>query len=140
LADRMKLAVLDSRRPHFIYGSRESADEMEPIELFPLENASFEKLNPLRGSLTRPGDEELIQELVMTQLLPLMAVPRPGYRGGRNALLQKHGRGRHTNEAGDTYDGEVSRQPTLLSDSLDLSTVVREPQARQGQDAVGQWR
>jgi hypothetical protein len=108
LAGRMKVAVLDRRRPHFIYGSRESAEEVEPIELFPLEKASFEKLSPLRGYLTRPGDEELIQELTVSHLLPLMATPRPGYRGYRNALLQKHGRGRHTNEAGDTYDGEVS--------------------------------
>jgi hypothetical protein len=113
LADRMKVAVLDKRRPHFIYGSRESVEGEDPIELFPLEKSSFDKLNPLRGYLTRSTDEPLVEEVVMTQLMPLMAKTKPGYFGSRNHLLQKHGRGRYVDEAGDSYDGEVSHSTAL---------------------------
>jgi hypothetical protein len=139
LADRMKVAVLDRHRPHFIYGSRESVEGEDPIELFPLENSSFDKLNPLRGYLTRATDEALIQEVVVTQLMPLMARTKSGYLGTRNLLLQKHGRGRYVDDAGDIYDGEVvtpSPPPPLLI----FCAVVRKQEAGQGQDAVGQWR
>lgn len=105
--NRMKVAVLDGRRPHFIYGSKESAELLNPIELNYLDNVSYDKLNPLKGKYTFPNDQSKIEELVLSQLLPLMRTIKPGYFGSRNHLYQKHGIGKFIDSNGDIYEGEV---------------------------------
>lgn len=105
---RLKSAVLDGRRPHFVYGSQESVDGRQAIELQPLENVFFEKYSPLRGYLTHPEDEPCIAALVQHDLIPLMARVKPSYYGARNRLMQKHGKGRTVEPNGEVYDGEVS--------------------------------
>eukprot|EP00602_Paraphysomonas_sp_CaronLab_P002492 CAMPEP_0185038210 /NCGR_PEP_ID=MMETSP1103-20130426/33600_1 /TAXON_ID=36769 /ORGANISM="Paraphysomonas bandaiensis, Strain Caron Lab Isolate" /LENGTH=361 /DNA_ID=CAMNT_0027576541 /DNA_START=537 /DNA_END=1619 /DNA_ORIENTATION=+ len=106
VARNMKVAILDGRRPHFLYGSKESVDDLDLIEMLPLELTHFSRFDPQRGYLTRSTDEPLIAELVQDELLPLLSRVRPGYRGTRNHLMQKHGRGRCVEESGDIYDGE----------------------------------
>lgn len=104
---RMKIATLDGRRPHFIYGSKESVEYAEPLELQPLDSLHFNKYNPLRGNLTRPEDEPVIQALTQHYIIPLMNRPKPGYVGSRNMLMQKHGVGKCTDRNGEVYEGEV---------------------------------
>jgi hypothetical protein len=105
---RLKIAVLDGRRPHFVYGSKESVEDRQAIELQPLDNVFFDKYSPLRGYLTKPEDEPCIAALVQTSLIPLMARVKPSYYGARNRLMQKHGRGKTVEPSGEVYDGEVS--------------------------------
>jgi len=96
------------RRPHFLYGSKESEapssfQPFMPHLLPPLQNSHFDSFNPRDGSLSKESDRAKIIELV--EACPIKQTEY-GYIGERNASGQRHGQGKEVFATGDEYVGE----------------------------------
>jgi len=104
----MQQFALNGIRPHFLFGSKESLEGNDPVLLNAMTKEMMDKYDPRRGQLTCPDDEHIIQKLVENELTLLLNSNKPCYVGERNALMQKHGRGRTVEENGDIYDGEYN--------------------------------
>jgi hypothetical protein len=74
----LKSALENSKRPHFLYGTREHRLSLNPIQLQPLckEYHFFDRYHPCKGSVTVASDIEKIQQLI-DELKPYLAYPLP---------------------------------------------------------------
>jgi len=96
-----------SRRPHFLYGTREHLTGRSPFVLPPLQNSYFEKFHPAKGSLSVASDKTKIDELV-NELQPFMTKPlEDGYTGQMSNGV-RHGRGIFRAPDGTEYVGEFA--------------------------------
>jgi hypothetical protein len=91
----LKSALECSRRPHFLYGTRESRLSLNPIQLQPLslckEYSFFEKYHPCEGSVSVASDVVKIQQLV-DELKPYMSSPTPTSSAFPSPLVTSHKR------------------------------------------------
>ena len=99
----LKSSILSGRRPHILYGSKESRELRPPRFLPPLQNSYFEQFNPCLGTVSVPSDMEKINELVEV-LKPYMKKTVVGYTGERKGNLM-HGYGKMVYENGSVYEG-----------------------------------
>eukprot|EP01038_Epipyxis_sp_PR26KG_P004362 gene4362-6170_t len=95
------------RRPHMLYGTRESHLNIQPLVLPPLQNSIFKQLHPNDGFISFPSDRIKIEELV-NQLLPIMVFVQPEYVGDLDNNGLPHGVGKmiYDNSNGEIYFGE----------------------------------
>lgn len=100
----LETAIAANRRPHLLYGSRESAWHNAPIVLPPLQNSYLDLYSPAQGKLTMQNDRPKIEAL-MAELAPYIAKVEVGYTGSRNVLGQMHGEGTMVYEDGSSYRG-----------------------------------
>lgn len=81
------------KRPHLLYGSRESFMKQPPLILPPIASCLFERFHPLQGKLHVQSDLRIIKKL--TQAVQTMLVyPREEYIGDFNDVHERHGQGR----------------------------------------------
>ena len=94
-------------RPHYLYGSKESANRYDPLQLPPLANSHLERLSidEVLNNLTKIEDAYKLVELII-ELGPYLQKVEAGYIGERNAAGNRHGKGVYTYPNGDKYDGE----------------------------------
>eukprot|EP01040_Poterioochromonas_malhamensis_P015215 gene15215-16996_t len=104
MAGGLKSHREDGRRPHILYGSKETTTRRPVLLLPPLQNSYFEELHPEKGNLTKESDRVIIKALV-EELRPYMKTITIGYEG---QLMDgaKHGRGIYKYPNGDIYEGE----------------------------------
>ena len=102
----MQLFTLNGARPHFLYGTKESLEEWDPVLMNEMTKELMEQFDPRKGQLTFSSDEIIIESVVEKELQILLDANKPCYRGERNDLLQKHGKGYTVEENGDIYEGE----------------------------------
>jgi hypothetical protein len=82
---KLKAGLLSSaesnRRPHLLYGTRESkSNGLNPIQLPPMQNSWFEKYGPAKGNLTNEADRVKVEKLV-EDIKPYMTFVKEGYTG-----------------------------------------------------------
>ena len=100
----MKFALEQGRRPHLLYGTRESVKK-SPIKILePLQNNSLATFNPINGSITKDSDRVKIKEL-MDALTPYLKEMVVGYSGEKNAAGKMHGEGKYVYDNGSEYIG-----------------------------------
>ena len=68
----LQASILTGRRPHLLYGTKESMSNMNPRQLPPLHNSYFDKYHPSKGKLSVASDTTKITELV-NELLPYLS-------------------------------------------------------------------
>lgn len=76
----LRIAAEAGRRPHLLYGTKESVKLKMPIVLPPLLNSYLDEYNPATGHLTVDSDREKIMEL-MEVLKSYMKQSSYGYNG-----------------------------------------------------------
>ncbi len=76
----LRIAAEAGRRPHLLYGTKESVKLKMPMVLPPLLNSYLDEYNPAKGDLTVDGDREKIMEL-MEILKSYMKQSSYGYEG-----------------------------------------------------------
>ena len=82
---KLKAGLLSSaesnRRPHLLYGTRESKlVSHPPIQLPPMQNSWFEDYGPAKGNLTNEADRAKVAKLV-EDIKPYMTFVKEGYTG-----------------------------------------------------------
>lgn len=102
----VRFAILQDRRPHVLFGTKEKAKGMQPRFLPPLLHSNLAKYDPARIKLTSKGDRATIVKIaggLREYIKPL----KVGWEGGTNAMGAPEGRGRYTLENRDVYDGTM---------------------------------
>lgn len=99
-----------NRRPHFVYGNGESAEDRFPSILPPLQCNYLTEYDPLKGKLSRPLVDLPNIVALLEQLSPYMEANKVkvGYTGDLSEKGEKNGYGTLVGEWGDVYDGEWS--------------------------------
>jgi hypothetical protein len=105
---KMKAGLLShrmgGRRPHLLYGSKESAERGAPRILPPLQNSYFKAYHPENGSLTKAEDRDKIQRLV-NELRPYLKTVKVEYEGELKDG-KRHGKGKYVYANGAVYEGD----------------------------------
>lgn len=99
----LKSAFLAGRRPHLLYGTRESCLKGPCLVLEPLQNSQFEEFNAAKGSITKDSDRQKI-EMLMSQLTITKVVEE--YRGEVDSEQLRDGTGCFIEVNGCRYDGQ----------------------------------
>lgn len=82
----LKHYIMINKRPHIIYGDRESYRKLDPIILAPLHNSNYTSLHPLKGKLLFESDRNIIEKFIYL-LQSYMIVSPFGYEGSyRNVI------------------------------------------------------
>eukprot|EP01038_Epipyxis_sp_PR26KG_P005975 gene5975-8230_t len=97
-------SIQNGRRPHLLYGTRESQFNSPPIQLPPMQNSWFDNYSPVKGKLTKESDRVHIQQLI-DEIKPIMKRVKVGYKGEYKDGEQ-YGKGVYTFANGDVYNGD----------------------------------
>lgn len=101
-----KNLVLNSVRPHLLYGTTESRRGLLPLILPPLQNSFYDKLDPLKGELSVPSDRIKIIDLFEKLRPHFKTVAKIGYEGGLDSTGNRSGKGTYCFASGDVYYGD----------------------------------
>jgi hypothetical protein len=99
------VAVTQDRRPHIVYGTKESARKRQPMFFPPLLHSNLVKYDPAKMELTSEGDRGTIKKIVnglRKHIKPLEV----GWKGPTNAKGEPEGRGKYVYTSGFVYEGE----------------------------------
>eukprot|EP01038_Epipyxis_sp_PR26KG_P003957 gene3957-5674_t len=98
-------SIQNGRRPHLLYGTRESSIiTCPPRHLPPMQNSWFDNYSPVKGKLTKESDRVHIQQLI-DDIEPTMKRVNEGYEGEyKNGKM--HGKGVFIFSNGEVYDGD----------------------------------
>ena len=97
--------AMSGRRPHFLYGTKEQASDVDPLVLEPLQHSYLENFSPSKGSITKEDDREKIDHL-MGELEKYIVRVNEVYEGSLDKQNRPHGIGRQIFSNGNEYDGE----------------------------------
>ena len=100
----LKKKVLESVRPHLLYGTSEFSNGRSPIILPPLQNSYYDKLNPIFGNITVATDRLKIEELY-EQLKPHFKIAKEDYIGSYDHEGYKSDNGEYFYPDGAIYKG-----------------------------------
>eukprot|EP01038_Epipyxis_sp_PR26KG_P004738 gene4738-6646_t len=93
----------EGRRPHLLYGSRESNCSDLPRVLAPMQHSNFIEYRPEEGEATKKDtDIDIIKRLVDEVAIKSIIT---GYEGALNAEGRRHGYGKETFSDGTRYEG-----------------------------------
>lgn len=105
--DGLKLAALQKRRPHILYGTKEFYDKKSVKILEPLQNLTLKQFHPDHGSITKQSDRFIITAL-MNELDAKIIPLKIGYEGDIiNGM--RHGIGTYIYEDNKIYKGNWSK-------------------------------
>ena len=99
-------AIRSDRRPHIVYGTKQSVNGGTPIFFPPLLHSNLVKYDPAKMQLTSEKDRGTIERIAggLREHIKALEV---GYVGERDTSgRRRHGRGKMTFESGDVYEGE----------------------------------
>ena len=97
-------AILQNRRPHVVFGTKEMSKGMQPRFFPPLLHSNLAKYDPAKMELTSEGDRATIVEIAQG-LRKYISPLKVGWEGGTNARGAPEGRGKYTLENGDVFEG-----------------------------------
>ena len=98
-------AVTQDRRPHIVYGTKESAERRPPLFFPPLLHSNLAKYDPAKMELTSEKDRGTIKKIaegLRKHIKPLEG----GWKGPRNGKGEAHGQGTYVFADGNVYEGE----------------------------------
>ena len=91
----MKVAYTLNRRPHALFGTKESINHESLIIVPPLKDTYLDETHPLDGFLSQNKDRMKIRMLMESLPAGLVKRVQPDYTGERNEQGEMHGRGRN---------------------------------------------
>lgn len=100
-----KYLLKKGKRPHLIYGTKESKAGALPIVLAPLQITQYADMNPLNGFFSVERDKLIVQELV-EHVKFNRHTPVEEFRGSIDENEKKYGYGVLTYPNGNQYKGE----------------------------------
>lgn len=106
----LKFALERNFRPHYLFGDKELALNLAPIQLPPLQNSYLDKFAPMAcvENLTRVSDKDTIQS-ISEELACDSETVTVGYDGDLNDGDLPHGSGTYTYPSGNVFDGQWRR-------------------------------
>lgn len=100
-----KTAISLRRRPHILYGSKESENGDSLIFLPAMQDTYLSETSPMQGHLTNEDDRQRIKDL-MDSFAYHVKTSQVGYVGSRNEQGLKHGYGKEVFPNGRIYEGD----------------------------------
>jgi hypothetical protein len=98
-------AVSQGRRPHIVYGTKQSVAKMQPMFFPPLLHSNLAMYDPAKMELTSEKDRGTIKKIA-EGLRKHIKDLEVGWKGPKNGEGKPHGRGKYVYPNGDVFEGE----------------------------------